>query len=1389
MADDYKITITFELDPGNVESEAGAAGREAGDAFGKGFKPQINLDDIFSKQTGGYKQTLAGFGEQFKKLDLGKSFERQLADVDVEKSFGARLEKTVRESHQRGMEAAAATARAAAPAEDFKAMQERISSRVMPIIGGLEAFTQLMRGAPLAHVAETALRPFIETARREREGPRAPPGGLVPLPTGEPPAAGTRERAEMEWAAATRRPTSGVPIIPLGIGVEAGAAEGGIGAALRGMLTRGVLGGTAGSFVGAGAGGAIGGALGGPAGAVAGIALQKAIEAVAELGTKLEEMGEHGARANLRMHEMAATLGTTPKALLETGAEAAHLGVNFDALAPMLERLAITARMRMPAIMREVKDADNVIEEANIKVRDSHRAVEKAVDDRAAATAHVTKAEAELAKQEITGADVRAQQAQEAELRVAGAQTALEGARMRAREAQIQQIAAPQRAAIEAVQGPETVEGARLGARGAQIAAEEARARYRRFQYGEEEDEDTKQRRRERQERLRLDTAEHNLRQAQINERKATLDEQVRQAREAAGLGPEAQAAQRAAEAAQAEKTAKLNVQRAETSRTRLRIDQAAVPLEEEHAELIRNRNEAERQRQAAEEKRAEIQEKREKAEQERLQYRLPTEVLRGIRGEIPGYEAGRIEPGALREAITFGGRGRVLEKGGMLDLMSQFLRGPLAGAPTAEMDARIRELFGGMRGFRYGEGEGGGGVTGLRKLLLQSPEEQERFWREHPEQRERVERGGRELERYREPSEAFVGQKATEAFNQRVDEMIAGMKAEAVASAISGLGNAITSGATEVKGAFAEAASIIVQGAQAAAKSGMAAPPSEAMPAPAAPAGGTTEAVEQQLGGLIHGPGSETSDSIPINASRGEYVVRASAVRQIGVPFLNALNEGRIGYQAGGAVPEIDWRKVFAATHGGMSPEEWARSVQEALNRPKDSGLTPVEVSQLRSRLAAVRAAAAAAPAGGGAVARGEIKRGPAVRPGIAIRGTFASQGQPRLGERFQDVIERLQKTRDTGGASLLPGQRAVQQFFKQHPELRDRVKFAPSVPEVEHEVAPVPSPQDTDLSPETVELRRKIAAGELVDPLDKPATTRAGVDARLKAGKEVTDAEWNTWMKPSGPKIGGWEPILPPSHWVGPKGTGDYDIERGGRGDQTYFGKGDYAIPSSRYGYDVERPPREPAPPREPPPPPQPQRKEPESKPEEEGFQQGGEVQLPSDLTPAQQVFERSRPELGESASGRAIPTPSDETMLSLLSGGRKALSVFGSMLGGRMQPIDLSMKDRKSEGEGFQGGGSIGGLLSADGFLSKAVLNFANGGLIGDVADAMNAPHYADGGLIQAPLGRAGAEGYHQLDLRTNAGTFGVQASADTIDAIRSSAISSKLSATGFRPSWYS
>ncbi len=66
--------------------------------------------------------------------------------------------------------------------------------------------------------------------------------------------------------------------------------------------------------------------------------------------------------------------------------------------------------------------------------------------------------------------------------------------------------------------------------------------------------------------------------------------------------------------------------------------------------------------------------------------------------------------------------------------------------------------------------------------------------------------------------------------------------------------------------------------------------------------------------GGLVSGPGSATSDSIPARLSAGEYVVRAAAVRHVGVAFLDSLNGlsaprfkgGELAFAAGGLVPDV---------------------------------------------------------------------------------------------------------------------------------------------------------------------------------------------------------------------------------------------------------------------------------------------------------------------------------------------------------------------------------------------------------------------------------------------------------------------------------------------------
>lgn len=70
----------------------------------------------------------------------------------------------------------------------------------------------------------------------------------------------------------------------------------------------------------------------------------------------------------------------------------------------------------------------------------------------------------------------------------------------------------------------------------------------------------------------------------------------------------------------------------------------------------------------------------------------------------------------------------------------------------------------------------------------------------------------------------------------------------------------------------------------------------------------GGTAVVGAAGGGHIRGPGTETSDSIPIWASVNEFMMRAAAVRKYGLNFMHAINSlqfdpGLIGMAVGGLV------------------------------------------------------------------------------------------------------------------------------------------------------------------------------------------------------------------------------------------------------------------------------------------------------------------------------------------------------------------------------------------------------------------------------------------------------------------------------------------------------
>lgn len=121
--------------------------------------------------------------------------------------------------------------------------------------------------------------------------------------------------------------------------------------------------------------------------------------------------------------------------------------------------------------------------------------------------------------------------------------------------------------------------------------------------------------------------------------------------------------------------------------------------------------------------------------------------------------------------------------------------------------------------------------------------------------------------------------------------------------------------GAASAASTAAQAAAAAAAWAPAAALASLATLGANAGPAAAALA--TTAAISAGIaatsgagfaeGGRIYGPGSPTSDSIPIRASRDEFMIKASAAKSIGYPALEFMNRT-------GEVPDVSTAAPKAA-------------------------------------------------------------------------------------------------------------------------------------------------------------------------------------------------------------------------------------------------------------------------------------------------------------------------------------------------------------------------------------------------------------------------------------------------------------------------------------------
>jgi hypothetical protein len=133
--------------------------------------------------------------------------------------------------------------------------------------------------------------------------------------------------------------------------------------------------------------------------------------------------------------------------------------------------------------------------------------------------------------------------------------------------------------------------------------------------------------------------------------------------------------------------------------------------------------------------------------------------------------------------------------------------------------------------------------------------------------------------------------------------------------------------------------------------------------------------------GGPVRGPGTETSDSIPIMASRGEFMIRAAAVRRYGSGLFEALNSMRVPAHMGpgGATSSgtTAGRQMVQGLIDGMQSQLGAlRSAVRDVGQEMADGLVasrPKVAAAAKSvaSSAAASASAGAARSGAGGTAR----------------------------------------------------------------------------------------------------------------------------------------------------------------------------------------------------------------------------------------------------------------------------------------------------------------------------------------------------------------------------------------------------------------------------------
>lgn len=192
-------------------------------------------------------------------------------------------------------------------------------------------------------------------------------------------------------------------------------------------------------------------------------------------------------------------------------------------------------------------------------------------------------------------------------------------------------------------------------------------------------------------------------------------------------------------------------------------------------------------------------------------------------------------------------------------------------------------------------------------------------------------------------------------------------------------------------------------QDAERAAKSPAAAAPA---PAPAAPAAGTIsgyaantalhareKAAGLAKGGPVKGPGGPTDDKVPVWASDGEFMLKAKAVKAIGLPALEALN--KIADKPGEGKPKKPPMKkgIIAKAAGGLITDP-NKIPTGGMTAPAADGSQNAILNNDAGR-AVTNTLSAVAPGAGGSVSRmisslGKAAGAGAASPAVATAAPF---------------------------------------------------------------------------------------------------------------------------------------------------------------------------------------------------------------------------------------------------------------------------------------------------------------------------------------------------------------------------------------------------------------